>query len=126
MLVEVAVAAVELARALPLPGKLSRRERRETGVLPDPGRGAGGRSGAPLPGRGDRYDPGQHKDGGDERNAAAHWPSLATDDSPPSPSRAVLGKPMGGGSLCLMGVWQRAHSMFFPATWKSWTKAVSV
>lgn len=53
-------------------------------------------------------------------------PDPSTESLASGPSAAwAAGMPIGGGSLCWISVWQRAHSMLWPATWKSWMKGVS-
>ncbi len=120
MLALMTPAAVELARALPLPVRFFRRGRQRVQA-----RDRDRHLSPPLLGAGARARSGHDREGDDGETERPHEePRVASRGA--SDPRSAFGSPIGGGSRCLMAVWQRPHSMFLPATWKSWTKAVSV
>ncbi len=129
MLALMAAAAVELARALRLTAAGLLRGNRgqgvEAGGLRDVRRRCRSLARLLLGGGGARAQGDREGERRDGQSTPAHG-------APRAASRRVsglccaAGSPIGGGSRCLMIVWQRAHSMFFPATWKSWMKGVSV
>jgi hypothetical protein len=125
MLALVAATAVELARALRLgPARFlgRRRERVEARGLSRTRRRRLPRSLL----RGGARSSGGHDAERDDGECQPSHEALRVASRGASDPRSAFGSPIGGGSRCLMAVWQRPHSMFLPATWKSWTKAASV
>src|SRR5215470_1083998 len=60
------------------------------------------------------------------------WGAPQSDTLPPSPgvtigprACAAGGAPIGGGSLCLISLWQRTQSIVFSVTWTAWIRARS-
>ena len=126
MFPQVAAAAVELSHALRRPAaRLLRgigRQRMQLRALSEAWRP--GVAGPLLRDGGSPAEPGRDAEREEGQSAAPHGrPRSASLGAPGSPS--AFGSPTGGGRRCLMAVWQRPHSMFLPATWKSWMKAVS-
>ncbi len=128
MLALMAAAAVELARALWLTAARLLRGNRgqgvEAGGLRDVRRRCRSLARPLLRGGGARAQGDRESERRDGQGTPAHGAPRAA--SRGASGLCAAGSPIGGGSRCLMTVWQRPHSMFFPATWKSWMKGVSV
>jgi hypothetical protein len=125
MLALMTAPAVELARALRLGAARLLRRRRERVKARSLSRMRRRRLPRPLLRSGARSGGGHDAERDDGEGQPSHEEPRVANRGASGP-RSAFGSPIGGGSRCLMAVWQRPHSMFLPATWKSWTKAASV